>query len=228
MTKLLPDADLVRKRGQHSCRMGGLAGYVGISARYGWEVLRRMADAQSHRGPDGAGFLAEGLVGLAHRRRGPGGGGGDQPMVSADYRYALVYDGALANFRELREDLAALGYDFGTDGDAEVVFAAYQEWGTGAFARFDGGYALAISDTYTGDVVLTRDRAGVRPLFLAEDGDGRVAFASEIRSVVASGILLRPPELAVVDVSRLLPGQVAVVGRDGRVHRRAAEVTVAA
>jgi asparagine synthase (glutamine-hydrolysing) len=207
--------------------MGGLAGYVGISARYGGEVLRRMTDAQAHGGPAGTGFLTEGLVGLAYRRQGSG-AGNDQPMVSADFRYALVYDGDVINFRELREDLAALGYDFATDGDAEVVFAAYQEWGIGAFARFDGGYALAVSDACTGEVVLARDRAGVRPLFFAEDGDGRVAFASEIRSVVASGILLRQPELTVVDVSRLLPGQVAVIERDGRLRRRAAEAPLAA
>src|SRR5690242_19288758 len=114
--------------------MGGLAGYVGISARYGGEVLRRMTDAQAHGGPAGTGHLTDGLVGLAYRRPGSG-AGSDQPMVSADFRYALVYDGNLINFRELREDLAALGYDFATDGGAEVVFAAYQEWGTGAFAR---------------------------------------------------------------------------------------------
>src|SRR3954447_9808126 len=142
--------------------MAGLAGDVGISARYGGELPRRMADAQTHRGPDAVGFLAEGLVGLAHRRLGSG-AGVSQPMVSADRRYALVHDGELVNYRELRGDLAALGYDFDTDGDAEVVFAAYQEWGTGAFARFDGGYAVAISDTFTGEVLLARDRAGVRP-----------------------------------------------------------------
>jgi asparagine synthase (glutamine-hydrolysing) len=200
--------------------MCGLAGYVGISARYGWDVLRRMADAQAHRGPDGAGFLAEGLVGLAHRRRAADDRtDGRQPLVSADYRYALVYDGAVTNFRELREDLTDLGYDFDTDSDAEVVFAAYQEWGSGAFARLDGVFALAVSDAETGEVILARDRAGVRPLFFAEDGDGRVAFASEIRAVVASGILRRPAELAVVDVNRLLPGQLAVINRDGQVRR---------
>lgn len=215
--------------------MCGLAGYVGISARYGWEVLRRMTDEQAHRGPGGQGYYAEALVGLAHCAI--GGRGGRQPMVSVDLRYALVHDGEIDNHAELRAELTDLGYDFATDTDAEVVFAAYQEWGGGAFDRLDGTFALAVADADTGEVVLARDRRGGRPLYLAEDGDGRVAFASEIRSVLASGILGRlgpgptveeylsaeisddSPWTFFAGVTRVLPGQTAVIARDGQIRR---------
>jgi len=84
--------------------MCGLAGYVGISAGYGRDVLRRMAAVQAHRGPDGEGFFTAGLVGLAHRRLAViDRAGGEQPM--SDGRYVLVYNGEVYNFRELRAEL---------------------------------------------------------------------------------------------------------------------------
>jgi asparagine synthase (glutamine-hydrolysing) len=219
--------------------MCGLAGYVGISAGYGRDVLRRMADVQAHRGPDGEGFFTAGLVGLAHRRLAViDRAGGEQPMSSADGRYVLVYNGEVYNFRELRAELAAAGHTFTTASDTEVVLAAWQDWGTAAFDRFDGMFALAIADTTTGEVVLARDQFGIKPLYLAADGDGRVAFGSEIRAVLAAGLVPRRPDDLTVyrylrfrvhddtertffaGVTRLLPGQLAVISPDGRVRRR--------
>jgi asparagine synthase (glutamine-hydrolysing) len=143
--------------------MCGLAGYVGIPESEGLEVLRRMAAAQHHRGPDGEGVLAAGRTGLAHRRLAvidrPGGA---QPVHSPDGRYALVYNGEVYNYRELRSELRRLGHGFRTAGDTEVVLAAWLRWGTAAFDRFEGMFALAIADLRTGAVVLARDHFATR------------------------------------------------------------------
>ena len=175
--------------------MCGIAGYVGISARYGPPLLERMAQAQRHRGPDGSGVFTEGLIGLAHVRLAViDRAGGAQPMTSPDGRYVLVYNGEVYNYRELRGELTWLGHEFRTASDTEVVLAAYRQWGRAAFDRFNGMFALAIADTVTGEVVLARDQFGIKPLYLAEDGDGRVVFASEIRPILASGVVARQPD----------------------------------
>jgi asparagine synthase (glutamine-hydrolysing) len=218
--------------------MCGIAGYVGISACYGREVLERMAAVQAHRGPDGDGFFLSGLTGLSHRRLAVlDRAGGGQPMTSPDGRYVLVYNGEVYNFRELRASLEAAGRTFTSTGDTEVVLAAWEAWGTAAFDRFDGMFALAVADTVTGEVVLARDQFGIKPLYLATDGDGRVAFASEIRPVLAAGIVPRRPDDRTIyrylrfrvhddtehtffaGVTRLLPGQAAVISPDGSVRR---------
>ncbi len=218
--------------------MCGLAGYVGISASYGRGVLQRMAAVQEHRGPDGEGFFVSGLTGLAHRRLAvldrPGGA---QPMTSPDGRYVLAYNGEIYNYRELRTELAALGRTFASAGDTEVVLAAWERWGPAAFDRFDGMFAVAIADTVTGEVVLARDQFGIKPLYVAEDGDGRVAFGSELRPVLAAGIVPRVPDDRTIyrylrfrvhddtehtffaGVTRLLPGQLAVISPNGEVSR---------
>src|SRR5690348_17061316 len=218
--------------------MCGIAGYVGISARYGPPLLERMALAQRHRGPDGSGIFTEGLIGLAHVRLAViDRAGGAQPMTSPDGRYVLVYNGEVYNYRELRGELAWLGHEFRTASDTEVVLAAYRQWGRAAFDRFNGMFALAIADTVTGDVVLARDQFGIKPLYLAEDGDGRVVFASEIRPILASGVVTRQPDDVTIyrylrfrvhddtertffaGITRLLPGQLATISPDGRVNR---------
>ena len=218
--------------------MCGIAGYVGISEAWGEPVLRRMAAAQAHRGPDGEGIVTVGLIGLAHRRLAvidrPGGA---QPMRSPDGRYLLVYNGEVYNYRALRAELAAEGYEFTTAGDTEVVLAAWQHWGTAAFDRFEGMFALAVADTGTGRVVLARDPFGIKPLHLATDGDGRVFFASEIRPLLATGAIPRRPDDTTIyrylrhrvhddtprtffaGIERLMPGELAVLEPDGRVER---------
>jgi asparagine synthase (glutamine-hydrolysing) len=137
--------------------MCGIAGYVGISEVWGMPVLRRMAAAQAHRGPDGEGIVTAGLVGLAHRRLAvidrPGGA---QPMRSADGRYLMVYNGEVDNYRGLRAELSGLGHALchgrRNRGGAGVVRAV----GAGAFDRFEGMFALAVADTATGRVVRPR------------------------------------------------------------------------
>ncbi|MDQ1647830.1 MAG: hypothetical protein QOJ50_4014, partial [Cryptosporangiaceae bacterium] len=170
--------------------MCGVAGYVGLARGDGLARLRAMAQVQAHRGPDGDGFAAGERWGLGHRRLAViDRVGGEQPKHSADGRYVLVYNGEVYNYRELRDELSGLGHVFRTAGDTETVLAAWTQWGRAAFDRFDGMFALAIADTWTGDVVLARDQFGIKPLYFAEDGRGAVAFASEIRAVLASGLI---------------------------------------
>ena len=217
--------------------MCGLAGYVGIDEEHGRALLARMADLQAHRGPDGEGFFMAGGLGLAHRRLAViDKVGGEQPMRSADGRYVLVYNGEVYNFRELRAELASLGHEFATSSDTEVVLAAWTRWGHPAFDRFNGMFALAIADTATGQVTLARDHFGIKPMYLAADR-GRVVFASEIRPILASGLVARRPDDVTVyrylryrvhddtdrtffaGITRLLPGECATITPDGQVHR---------
>ncbi|WP_018800589.1 asparagine synthase (glutamine-hydrolyzing) [Salinispora arenicola] len=218
--------------------MCGIAGYIGISAFWGEPVLRRMADAQVHRGPDGDGYLTDGLIGLAHRRLAViDRVGGQQPLRSSDGRYAMVYNGEVYNYRELRAELTDLGHRFTTESDTEVVLAAWIHWGRAALDRFEGMFALAIADLKRGEVLLARDQFGIKPLYLAEDGDGRVFFASEIRPLFTTGAIRPEPDDRTIyrylrfrihddtprtffrGVNRLMPGEVALLTSDGGIQR---------
>ena len=99
---------------------------------------------------------------------------GHGPMGSADGRHWLTYNGEVYNYRELREELAALGHSFATGTDTEVVLHAYAEWGTACFARFNGMWALALYDVEAGQLALSRDRFGVKPLLYSLGPEGLV------------------------------------------------------
>jgi asparagine synthase (glutamine-hydrolysing) len=103
---------------------------------------------------------------------------GHGPMSTQDGRLWLTYNGEVYNYRELRNELSALGHRFVSQTDTEVVLHSFAEWGLDCFSRFNGMWALAIYDVETGSLVLSRDRFGVKPLFYGHDGDG-LMFASE-------------------------------------------------
>ncbi len=110
--------------------------------------------------------------------------GGHGPMSAADGRVWITYNGEIFNYVELREELRALGHDFRTASDTEVLLAAYLQWGPAALHRLNGMWAFAIYDAREGTVFCARDRFGVKP-FHYWAGDGRVVFASEIKGLVA-------------------------------------------
>jgi asparagine synthase (glutamine-hydrolysing) len=154
--------------------------------------VEAMCDALAHRGPDGAGVWTDHGVGLGHRRLSIIDlSGSPQPMLSADGRAVIVFNGEIYNFRELRRELEHAGFVFRTRGDTEVILAAWQRWGPDCLARLDGMFAFALFDRDKRQLFLARDRFGVKPLFLAHLSDGSLAFASELKGLLAHPLLRR-------------------------------------
>jgi asparagine synthase (glutamine-hydrolysing) len=149
-------------------------------------ALIRAREKLANRGPDGAGVWAQGPVGLAHRRlaildlseRGA------QPMPSADGSLVVSFNGEIYNFKELRAQLAAAGYDFRTQTDTEVILAAYREWGRDCVKHFNGMFAFALWDAHRRVLCLARDRLGVKPLYYSLDRR-RLVFGSTATAVTA-------------------------------------------
>jgi asparagine synthase (glutamine-hydrolysing) len=169
-----------------------MCGLAGIFDRTGRPVeaeeIARMGRVIAHRGPDDDGCYAQGPVGLAARRLAilDLTAAGHQPMRSGD-GLVLVYNGELYNFRELARELEALGRRFASRSDTEVVLRAFEEWGPACVERFDGMFAFAAWNERTNELVLARDRYGVKPLYYAEH-DGRLLFGSEIKSLLEAGL----------------------------------------
>ena len=154
--------------------------------------IERMCAAMAHRGPDGQGVWTAPGVGLGHLRLSIIDlAGSPQPMASSDGRAMLVFNGEIYNYRELREELRGSGAEFRTDGDSEVILAAWQRWGPACVTRLHGMFAFAIYDLEARTLFLARDRLGVKPLFYAPLSDGSLAFASELKGLLANPLLRR-------------------------------------
>jgi len=167
--------------------MCGIAGLIHLDgAPVSPVILQKMTDAIIHRGPDGEGHWIDGHVGLGHRRLSiidlsPA---GHQPMISADHRYVLSYNGEIYNYRELRSELEAKGFWFRSKTDSEVVLHALAHWGCDALLRFNGMFALALWDRKEQVLLLARDRYGIKPLYYAQQGHS-FAFGSEQKVITA-------------------------------------------
>jgi len=154
--------------------------------------VERMCAAMAHRGPDGAGVWTGPGIALGHRRLSvidPQ--GSPQPMASSDGRAVISFNGEIYNYRELRGELERGGARFATKGDTEVILAAWRRWGTGCLGRLEGMFAFALWDSDKRQLLLARDRLGVKPLYLAQLTDGSLAFASELKGVLAHPLLRR-------------------------------------
>ena len=149
-------------------------------------VLKRMTDAIAHRGPDGEGWYRDKGVGLGHRRLAiiDLSEAGRQPMVTADGRYALTYNGEIYNFREIRRKLEECGYQFRSNSDSEVVLNSWAEWGIDSLLKFNGMFAFAIWDSQQEELTLVRDRYGIKPVYFASVG-AYFTFGSEQRAIIA-------------------------------------------
>jgi asparagine synthase (glutamine-hydrolysing) len=148
-------------------------------------ILKKMTDVIKHRGPDGEGHWIDENVGFGHRRLSiidlsPA---GHQPMISADHRYVLTYNGEIYNFRELRTELEAKGYWFRSQTDSEVVLSALAEWGSEALLKFNGMFALAFWDRKEKKLLLARDRYGIKPLYYFQN-DKKLIFGSEQKAIL--------------------------------------------
>jgi len=170
--------------------MCGIAGWVGFTdlgrAR---QQVAVMTDDLSRRGPDAAGLECWPSAVLGHRRLSifDLSDAGRQPMMSADRQVAVVFNGAIYNFRDLRAQLEQLGCVFHTETDTEVLLHGYRQWGIEPLvSRLRGMFAMALWDAGREVVFLVRDRLGVKPLVFSEQS-GSIAFASTVRALHRAG-----------------------------------------
>ena len=181
--------------------MCGIAGILNLSGEpVSAVLLRRMTDAIAHRGPDGEGFYINKLIGLGHRRLAiiDPSPAGHQPMITKDERYVLTYNGEVYNFHELRLRLEALGYQFRSKTDTEVVLHAYSEWRDECVKDFNGMFAFAIWDNLKQELFLARDRYGIKPFYYAYAGS-TFLFASEQKAILSNTDIKR-----VIDLEALI------------------------
>src|SRR5687768_15695186 len=239
--------------------MCGIVGILELGDGGAQHAVARAMDALCHRGPDDASLwkASEGpaTVALGHRRLSildlsPAGA---QPMlrnddgrafpareVDAPARLAVIFNGEIYNYLELREELRALGHRFHTAGDTEVLLAAYEQWGDDCLERVNGMFALAIWDRERRRLFCARDRFGEKPFYYVLDPNGRsFAFASEVKALIAAGVVepeLEPraayrffrfgeqagvPETVWRGIRKLMPARLLVVeAADGRLRVR--------
>lgn len=199
-----------------------MCGIVGIASRNSpvqMDVLARMRDTMTHRGPDDAGaWVAEnGCAALAHRRLAiiDLSSGGHQPMMDEKGDLCIVFNGEIYNYRELRHVLEQAGHQFRTASDTEVVLTAYRTWGVDCLSRLNGMFAFGLYDKVEKRLFLARDRAGEKPLFYAHLS-GRFMFASELKALLADSTF--PRELDVTALQFYLaygyvPGELCILNR---------------
>jgi len=162
--------------------------------------IAAMTDVQAHRGPDGSGVWTAPGVGLGHRRLSIiDVAGSPQPMALPGEQVVISFNGEIYNFAELRSELQAKGAVFRTQGDTEVLLHAWAAWGPDMLARLNGMFAFAIHDARRQALFLARDRMGVKPLHYVELGDGAVAFASELKGLLAHPLVRRTPDVAAIE-----------------------------
>ena len=184
--------------------MCGIVGYAGVRGGLTQAILRRMRDALTHRGPDGAGdarWRGDGRpanegesaeTGLAHRRLSiiDLSEAGAQPMANEDETLWITYNGEFYNFRDYRQELEEKGHRFKSHCDTETILHLYEEHGlAGTLERMNGMFAFGLWDSRRKELVLARDRLGKKPLYYAHLSDGSILFASEMKALLASGLV---------------------------------------
>jgi asparagine synthase (glutamine-hydrolysing) len=224
-----------------------MCGFVAILSNGGKVdpyTLDCMRDRLAHRGPDGArswiGRTNAGEVGLGHRRLKviDLSDAAAQPMFFAEDTYAIVYNGEIYNYIELRNELSGYGQHFKTRSDTEVILAAYAHWGTDCLEHFNGMFAFALWDARKQELFLARDRFGEKPLFVTALPNGGFACASEMKALFAHpAVEARLNATAVAafaegrfyedgaeslfhGIERLPPAHALVLGADATTRRR--------
>jgi len=198
-------------------------------------ALARMMEVMELRGPDGSGMVLRGSVGLGHRRLKiiDLSDASQQPMVDSHLGLQIVYNGAIYNYRELRESLEAKGYRFFSSGDTEVILKAFHAWGKDCVRRFNGMFAFAILERESGRVTLARDRVGIKPLYLNDQGP-LLRFSSSLPALLRAGgvdtdidpvalnhylsfhSVVPPPFTLLKGIRKLHPGTLLTIEPDGK------------
>ena len=171
------------------CGIAGIAGLTETDAAR--EAVERMTARIAHRGPDADGFFVRDGIALGHRRLSiiDLSEAANQPQFDSNHRYAIILNGEIYNFRELKTRFG--DYPFRTGSDTEVILAAYAKHGPGCLALLNGMFAIAIWDNERRELFVARDRLGVKPLYYSISADGSLVFASEIRAILESGLVER-------------------------------------
>lgn len=173
--------------------MCGIAGIVRNSRKEDDKAaIRAMAKSLAHRGPDDERFFFSDTVNFAHRRLAiidPQ--NGKQPMATTDNNVIIVFNGAIYNYLELRQELISRGHSFASYSDTEVLLHAYLEFGEGCLPKLNGMFAFAIFDKRSNQIFLARDRFGVKPLYYTAN-DEFFMFASEPKAFWAAGVKANP------------------------------------
>jgi asparagine synthase (glutamine-hydrolysing) len=166
--------------------MCGIAGYLSLKNNIAPNQLIRATELLQHRGPDAKGFYfsEDEKVGLGHRRLSilDLSSSANQPMFSGDGKYAIIYNGEVYNFKELKQKLSDKGGSLTTTSDTEVILQLFAEQGVNCFKDFNGMFSLAIFDLKKSILTLGRDHAGIKPLFIYYD-ESDFIFASELKSI---------------------------------------------
>jgi asparagine synthase (glutamine-hydrolysing) len=152
------------------------------------ESVRKMSPCLDPRGPDGHGFWSNERAAFVHHRLKIRdlSDAGTQPMTDTELGLTLVFNGCIYNYKQLRDELRDAGYTFVSTSDTEVIIKAFHRWGPRCVERFYGMWAFALIDHRTGTVTLSRDRLGIKPMYVAESPQ-RLRFASNLQSLLAAG-----------------------------------------
>ncbi len=163
--------------------MCGIVGFTGTQ-EYKEKVIKDMADTIAHRGPDGEGYFVKDGIALGHRRLAIIDlEGGTQPMISADEKTVVIFNGEIYNFLSLRQELEEAGHVFQTDhSDTEVLIHGYTQWGSGLLQRLRGMFSFAIWNTQEQSLFCARDHFGIKPFYYYISEEGNFLFGSEIKS----------------------------------------------
>jgi asparagine synthase (glutamine-hydrolysing) len=230
--------------------MCGIAGIIGSVDAANRSALKRMNDAMGHRGPDGEGYwesnaddAGRGLM-LAHRRLAilDLTSAAAQPMVDAAAGHVVVLNGEIYNYTELKSELAARGHRFLSTGDTAVMLRVLCEQGSEGVGKLRGMFAFAFWNVNERTLLIARDPLGIKPLYVARNADSRGAwsllFASEVRAILASGLLGQPrlnpravasviwngfvvaPDTAIAQIEAVLPSELRLYDSRGQERER--------
>jgi len=191
--------------------MCGFAGYIDLRGerRAKRDLLTRMTDTLTHRGPDSAGCFVEANLGLGFRRLSIIDlAGGDQPLYNEDGSLVLVCNGEIYNYRELKHQLEHKGHVFRTQSDVEIILHLYEEEGEDLLQKLNGQFAFVLYDRRKKILFLARDQFGINPLYFTV-ADGVLIFASEIKAILEHPLVERQIDLTGMDQILSFPGLVS-------------------
>ncbi len=153
------------------------------------DLIRKMSDSMSHRGPDDKGTFSDKNMSLGHRRLSilDLSKKGHQPMINKEGTICIVFNGEIYNFLDIRKELEKEGVRFNSNSDTEVILYAYERWGERCIEKLNGMFAFCIYDTKKNILFLARDRIGIKPLYYYHK-DGKFIFASEIKAIIEADI----------------------------------------